>query len=143
MWYGAYNGVHTLAMATSSDGIHWEKMNEGKPLPGLLGPEQLGPSVYFDGRQDFLLYNRNLGGQWATYAASSSDGIHWQSAFYGQPVLGSPSAGSFGTAGVGRNHSVHPSQMLIQGRRVRAWYGAEDGSPPHHQRIGLMQAILP
>src|SRR5438552_10520242 len=121
--YAAYNGLHTLSMATSSDGIYWEKANGRKALTGLLGPQELGPSVYFDGQAYFMLYNRNLDRQWATYAASSSDGIHWQPAFDGEPVLGPPPAGNFGTAGPGRNHSVHPSQILIQGRRVRVWYG--------------------
>lgn len=143
MWYGAYNGLHTLAMATSSDGIHWEKANGGKALTGLLGPQELGPSVYFDGQAYFMLYNRNLDQQWATYAASSSDGIRWQAAFDGKPVLGPPPAGNFGTAGLSKNHSVHPSQILLRGRRVRVWYGAEDGSPPHHSRIGLMELTLP
>lgn len=143
MWYGAYNGVHTLGIATSSDGIRWEKINQGKAVTGLLGPEQLGPSVYFDGARYFMLYNRNFGRQWATYGATSIDGIHWVPAFEGQPVLGPPPAGNFGTAGQGRNHSVHPSQILVEGRRVRVWYAAEDGSPPHHQRVGLMEATLP
>ena len=32
MWYGAYNGLHTLAMATSPDGLRWTKVNGGKPV---------------------------------------------------------------------------------------------------------------
>jgi hypothetical protein len=143
MWYGAYNGVHTLAMAMSPDGIHWEKVNGGKALTGLAGPGQLGPSVYFDGREYFMLYNSYLNQQWATFAASSSDGVHWHQAFRDKPVLGLPPASNFGTAGPGRNHSVLPSQIIIQGRRIRVWYAAEDSSPPYHQRIGLMEATLP
>ena len=34
-------------------------------------------------------------------------------------------------------------KILITGKRVRIWYMGEDGSPPHHQRIGLMEAALP
>lgn len=123
MWYGAYNGLHTLAMATSSDGIYWEKANGGKALTGLLGPEQLGPSVYFDGQAYFMLYDRNLNRYWATYAASSSDGIHWQPAFDGKPVLGPPPAGSFGTAGPGETIQSIPHRFLF--KVVEPAYGME------------------
>ena len=102
-----------------------------------------GDAATSEGQAYFMLYNRNLGRQWATYAATSGEGIHWIPTFKGQPALGPPPAGNFGTAGPGRNHSVHPSQILIQGPRIRVWYAAEDGSPPHHQRIGLMEAALP
>jgi len=143
MWYGAYNGRHTLAMATSPDGLRWTKANGGEPVIGLLGKQQLGPTVHFDGRRYYLLYEKNLNHSWAMFAATSDDGIHWQTANYGEPVLGPPPTGNFGTAGEGRNHSVHPSQIIILGWRVCVWYGAEDGSPPHYQRIGLMEARIP
>ncbi len=141
MWYGAYDGRHSLGLATSSDGIHWTKGNSGRSIVGLAGKEQLGPSVYHDKGRYFMLYNKSLDRSWATFAATSSDGIHWRPVS-SQPLLTPPSAGSFGTAGPGRNHSVHPSQLLLDRNKVRVWYGAEDGSPPHAQRIGLMEAMF-
>ena len=60
MWYGAYNGLHTIAMATSPDGIHWKKANDGGPVTGLLGKQQLGASVCFDGGKHLMLYNTVL-----------------------------------------------------------------------------------
>jgi hypothetical protein len=110
---------------------------------GLDGNQQLGPSLCFDGSQYLMLYNKDLNHSWATFAADSSDGIRWRPAYRRQPLLGPPADGNFGTAGKGRNHSVHPSQMIGVGNRIRVWYGAEDGSPPHYQRIGLMEARLP
>ena len=143
MWYGAYNGKHTLMMATSPDGVHWTKANDGQPVTGLDGSQQLGPSAYFDGRRYLMLYNKDLNGSWATFSATSDDGINWKPANDSQPLLGPPPTGNFDTAGKGRNHSVHPSQILLIGNKVRVWYGGEDGSPPHKAHIGLMEATLP
>lgn len=143
MWYGAYNGRHTLAVATSPDGIHWVKANDGNPVTGLEGEQQLGPSVYFDGNRYFMFYNKDLDGSWAIFSATSHDGFHWTPANSSQPILGPPPPGNFGSAGKGRNHSVHPSKIVIVGNRVRVWYGGEDGLPPHKVHIGLMEAKLP
>ena len=142
MWYGAYNGDHSFGLAKSPDGIHWTKANQGRSLTGLQGTEQLGPSVIFDGKQYFLLYNRPRNGAWYMYAASSSNGIDWKPAFGGKPVLGPPPKGNFGTAGRGHNHSVHSTQILRIGHKARVWYTAQEGSPPHYQRTGLMEALL-
>ena len=30
---------------------------------------------------------------------------------------------------------------MVTGDRIRIWYTGEDGSPPHLQRIGLMEAM--
>ena len=144
MWYGAYNGSHTLAVAESPDGIKWTRVFGGKPITGLQGGAQgqLGPSVHFDGRRYFLLYCGDLGGQWKTYSAVSDDGFHFRQLAGGRPVLGLPPKGSFDTAGKGANHSVHASQMIFVSGRVRAWYSGEDPLPPGHQKIGLMEAVL-
>ena len=90
MWYGAYGGAHTLGIATSPDGIHWTKGNNGKSLTGLTGREQLGPSVYFDGRKYLMLYQTNLANQWTCFAATSDDGVDWTAAWGNKPVLGVP-----------------------------------------------------
>ena len=115
----------------------------GKSLTGLTGREQLGPSVYFDGRKYLMLYQTNLANQWTCFAATSDNGVDWTAAWGNKPVLGVPPEGNFDTAGVGRNHSVHPTKFIIAGNKVRLWYGGEDGSPPHFSRVGLMQIVLP
>jgi len=143
MWYGAYDGLHTLGIATSLDGIKWTKGNGGKSLTGLKGTQQLGPSVYFDGNRYLMLYQTGLNGAWTSFAAVSDNGIDWAPAWDGQPVLGPAPKGNFGSAGRGGNHSVHPTKFIVTGNRVRVWYTGEDGSPPHFQRPGLMQMVLP
>ncbi len=144
MWYGAYNGNHRLAVAESSDGIKWTRLFDGRPISGLQGGDQgqLGPSVYFDGRIYFLLYCGDVGNQWKTYSAVSDDGFHFQQLNNGRPVLGTPPQGNFDTAGRGANHSVHATKLIFVDDHVRAWYSGEDRRPPHHQKIGLMEALL-
>ena len=146
MWYGAYagadHGAHQLGIATSPDGIHWTKGyrgNQGQPLAGLAGEQQLGPSVYSDGEQYLMLYNAHWQGGWATFSATSGDGLQWGGGSGDQPILLEAPAGNFDTAGRGRNYSVHPSQVIPVGNRFRVWYGGEDGSPPHSMCIGLME----
>ena len=143
MWYGAYNGEHSLAVMSSPDGIHWKPLNEGKPVEGLALTNHCGMSVYFDGRRYLMFYGANQKGANNSFAAVSDDGIHFRPLRGDKPVLGPAPVGNFDTAGSGRNHVSHPSQFLISGQKVRVWYMAEDGSPPYHQRIGLMEADLP
>jgi beta-xylosidase len=142
MIYGAYNGKHSLALAKSKDGINWEKANDGKPLTGLEGPEQLGPSVYVDEQEWFLLYGAPWKGGWATFAATSIDGIHWTAKVPGQPILNDPPDGNFDTGGRGRNFSVHPSQIFLENELAKVWYMGEDAVSPNAMRIGLMVAPL-
>ena len=154
MWYGAYGGLHSMAIATSPDGVNWTKGNDGMSLPGLAGSQQLGPSVYFDGAKYLMIYEHGMPGSaggtiWAAFAATSDDGVNWQPACDDQPLLGVAPEGTFGTAnGVkGNNHSVHPTQMIVDGKRVRVWYTGEANEPLPGaewapQRIGLMEAEI-
>ena len=147
MWYAGYareghNG-HSLGIANSPDGIHWTKGhrdNRGEPLAGLVGKEQLGPSVFFDGENYLMLYSTHWKGGWALFLATSPDGVHWRGGSGDQPILTEAPAGNFDTAGRGRNYACHPSQWIRLGDRFRIWYCAEDGSPPHSMCTGLMEA---
>jgi hypothetical protein len=155
MWYGAYNGTHTIGIATSRDGIDWNKGNGGAPLSGLAGPKQLGPSVYFDGHDYLMFYNTiqptpNGGTIWTLFAATSSDGIRWKPALGGERVLGAAPEGNFGSADgrKGNNHCVHPTKLVVLKNRIRLWYGAEGNNPAAGKTyapsaIGLMEATRP
>ena len=152
MWYGAYNGKHTIGLATSPDGIRWTKQNGGDSLPGLAGPKQLGPSVHFDGSRYLMYYNTIVdvptgGSLWTMFAATSRDGIRWKPALGGKPVLGPAPPDNFGSANgkKGNNHSVHPSKLIVIKDRLRIWYGAEGHKPLSGKQyapsaIGLMEA---
>ena len=154
MWYGAYNGKHTIGLATSKDGIHWKKQNDGRSLPGLYGPKQLGPSVHFDGNKYLMFYNTiratdNGGTQWTLYSATSVDGIRWKPARNNKPLVGPAPPGNFGSADGkrGNNHAVHPTKLIVHGNRVRYWYGAEGNKPRPGRKyaasaVGLMQADI-
>ena len=144
MWYGAYNGNHTIALAESRDGIQWNRAFGARSIAGLQGGAQgqLGPSVHFDGNRYFMLYGGDVGNQWKMYSAVSDDGFHFRPLNDGRPVLGGPPQGNFDTAGVGRNHSVHATKMLAVDGRMRTWYAGEDAHPPHHQKIGLMETLV-
>ncbi len=147
MWYGAYGSrhQHTLVCATSPDGVNWTRQHGGEPITGLVGggQGQLGASVYFDGARYFMLYGSDRGGQWRTYAAVGDDGFHFTPLHDNMPIVGQAPMGNFDTAGRGRNHVTHPTEFLVTDRRLRFWYMGEDGSPPHFQRIGLMETSLP
>ena len=152
MWYGAYNGKHTIGLATSPDGVRWTKKNGGDSLPGLAGPKQLGPSVHFDGSRYLMYYNTIVdvptgGSLWTMFAATSRDGIRWKPALGGKPVLGPAPPDNFGSANgkKGNNHSVHPSKLIVIKDRLRIWYGAEGHKPLSGKQyapsaIGLMEA---
>lgn len=146
MWYGAYGSKqHTLVLATSPDGIQWTRYNNGEPITGLVGggQGQLGASVYYDGKRYYMLYGSDKGGQWRTYAAISDDGFEFSQLNGDTPIMEQASAGNFDTAGRGRNHVTHPTQFVVTDGKIRLWYMGEDGSPPHFQRIGLMEATIP
>ena len=142
MWYGAYNGKHTIGAAVSKDGINWVKINGGKKVKGLIGDEQVGPSVYFDGQKYFMLYSTIWKKKWTMFAAISEDGINWQPVFNGKPVLSPTPDGNFGAINKGGIHSAHPSQIIFSNGQILVWYGAEEDKSPNYQRIGLMEIIL-
>jgi hypothetical protein len=88
-----------------------------------------------------MFYGSDKGGAWRTYAAQSNDGFRFQKVHGDTPIMEQAPAGSFDTAGRGRNHVAHPTQFVVTGDKVRLWYMGEDGTPPHYQRIGLMEAV--
>jgi hypothetical protein len=148
MWYGAYSaddlpgGRHTIVMATSNDGIRWQKAGGGQPVEGLsLGGEwgELGPSVYYDGQSFLMLYNSDKDGEWKMYAASSRNGTRW-TRLTDQPLLGPSAPPAFDSAGPGRNRSVHPSQLIVSQRKLMLWYTGEDAEG--RNRIGLMESVI-
>ena len=142
MWYGAFNGTHTIVAASSPDGIAWTKDSRGA-VPGLQQETgALGPSVYFDGRKYLMLYSIISDRQWVMVGATSTDGATWTPVSGGGRILSAPDPNGFDSAGAGRNHSVHPSELVVHAGRVWAWYSGEDSRAPNLMRIGLMERKL-
>lgn len=141
MWYGAFNGLHTLGTAASRDGIAWTKDERGAATGLQAEKGALGPSVYARDGQYLMLYSVLLDGQWKMVAATSADGWSWAPAAGGAPLLGAAASDAFDSATAG-NHSVHPSEIVVRGDRVWVWYSGEDARAPNLMRIGLMEATL-
>jgi hypothetical protein len=112
------------------------------------------PSVVFDG-QRYLMYfqgfpiDRPALTSLRIGLASSADGVAWSFENGDEPVLGPGKSGGFDqdgvdhphAAGLGKNHSVHPSQIQLVNDRVLVWYGGEE-AVHERVRIGLMQAVI-
>lgn len=139
MWYGAYNGEHSIVAARSADGISWTKV----PVTGLDASPALGPSVLHAGGAFYMVYSTPIAGRWTLVAATSRDGLGWTRIRDGAAILAAAPRVSFDAAAPGQNAGVHPSQFLIEDDLVRAWYAGEDPAGAQHQRIGMMEAVLP
>ena len=159
MWYGAYNGAHSIMTAWSADGLNWVKLNGHRPMRGLTGAgdagggrvwpwlrplagaqvtdgEELGPSVYHDGSGYYLLFGSRRNREWIMLGAQSANGLDWILTSAG-PLLGAAEPIRFDSSGQGQNRSVHPSQLVFSERHAMVWYTGEHEG---HQRIGLMVA---
>ena len=139
MWYAAWSPSHghTICTATSSDGISWQRENEGRPIAGLKPPGAYGHAVCRTGDGWLLLYMA-VSAAPGLYAARSADGLNWTPLNEGKPVLTPGDAGSFDDQHVG-----HPF-LLEREDRIQLWYtgySAARGSTLNWKlRIGFAQA---
>lgn len=128
MWYAAWapKPGHTIATATSSDGVHWKREEEGRPVTGLLEGGQYGPAVTLVGSKFLMIYIR-AGGKDARglFAATSNDGRAWTPVGTAA-VIGPGDPPSFDSSLAG--HAC----FLRHGGRLMAWYTGyrkEEGGP--------------
>gem|GEM_PF-740825 len=140
MWYSAYSvkADHTICVARSTDGIHWERENDGKPVLGLLPARVIGPAVLRVGDHLLMLVS-GYADSWRIYAARSNDGIHWRMLDNGRPIL-PPGIGT----DFDQNQMHHPCLWRF-GNRLRAWYTGDrnpGAGAESRLRIGLAEAIL-
>jgi predicted GH43/DUF377 family glycosyl hydrolase len=135
MWYSSLYDSHMgrggIGLATSSDGIHWSRANQGE---AVLSP---GPSGAFDDGQvmgPFVLHENGVYRMWYTGMnthwhssgigfyriglATSPDGIHWTRANQGRPVL------NVGPADANDEVQVATPSILREGGGYRMWYAA-------------------
>ncbi|MFI5253070.1 MAG: hypothetical protein ACHQQQ_11645 [Bacteroidota bacterium] len=103
MYYTAYNGNYSIGVATSPDGIHWEKYS-GNPVitaegSGWESNTASKSAVVFSDGHYLMMYvgSGNLG--YAIGLATSTDGYHWVKE-PSNPVLVHGDAGTWDNVGV-------------------------------------------
>ncbi len=143
MWYSAYAGKynHTIAVARSRDGIHWERENEGRPVTGLSPSIAYAPTVIQIGRKLLMLYTggHSTPRPWGIFAAVSEDGINWRMINDGETFV------SFGTdIDFDKDNQSHPFVLSVKDRLL-VWYSGfnrgPSGKDPLVFRIGLAEAF--
>ena len=130
MWYIGHDenvtGHYRIGLATSTDGVHWER-HGGNPVlgpgpPGTFDDDQvLWPSVV---KEDDLYHMYYVGMTWAPWGfaighAVSSDGTSWERG--DEPVLSHGGPGEFD------EFLVNSMAVLPDGGRFNMWYSGSDG----------------
>ncbi len=139
MWYSAYaiKPDHRIVAARSSDGIHWERENQGNPVMGLSPTMAYAPGVTRWRGKYLMFYTGwypNAPG-WGIYGAVSSDGIHWQMINDGRMVI------SYGTdADFDKDDLSHPF-VLNRKDRLLLWYTGTNGREPYRFTIGFAKMV--
>ena len=135
MWYGGTTfPLGKIGLATSSDGVEWEKWSTN-PVMGL-GPAWEGAKVF---PEAVILIGDTLLGMWYSggilkvvgipgsgqcntgYATSSDGGVTWER-YAGNPVL------VRGSAGTWDNSCAGVADVLFDGTTYKMWYDSWDGS---------------
>jgi hypothetical protein len=142
MWYSSvYDsrmGRGGIGLATSPDGIHWTRANNGKPVltPGLAdafdGGQVMGPEVLFDG-EIYRMWYTGMAVQWHSSGlgyyriglATSRDGIDWTRANDGRAVL------DVGLAGSHDEVQVATPSVVKEFDGYRMWYAAWSPKTEH------------
>jgi len=146
MWYSSFfdskSAPGGLGLATSIDGVHWKRENGGKPVLTVAGGDEfdsgqaMGPEVLFDGaiyRMWYTgmskLWHESGFGFYRIGLAISKDGIVWQKANDGKPVLDIGTQGSFDAV-----QAATPSIIKDAGN-YRMWYAAWSPDADKNHRI--------
>jgi len=142
MWYAAWapKTNHTICVACSSDGVTWQRENDGRPIDGLNPSIAFGHSICRVGQRYVMLYMA-LNASRGLYAATSDDGPHWSMVNGGAPVLSPGSEGDFDANTIG-----HPF-LLAENDVLRCWYTGYQaklgGIGNWELRIGYADAPIP
>ena len=131
LWYDGADSVDpysgwAIGLATSQDGLRWERRPENPVLspgpPGSWdGASVHDPRVVWDGRRFLMWYSGYDGARWRIGLASSDDGVRWAK-HPGNPVLEPGPPGSWDGA------SVAYSSVVVQDGGYRMWYQGGDSA---------------
>ncbi len=133
MWYigvSDYSKGRTIGLATSQDGIHWNKYANNPVLtPTGSGWESasLGhPTVTFSHNMFYMIYGAapDMGVHWSLGVATSTDGINWNR--YGKNPVLTPQAEWEG-------YSLGGSCLLARDSTFHLWYSGVDGNTGYWQ----------
>ena len=159
MWYcgsavACYyvGGVSAVGLATSEDGIHWQRANDGKPVlepgePGAFDELRVegGCTLYDEATEIWRMWYTGLRkpgteprasnwegtipGGWECRLrvglATSKDGINWQRENDGKPVLDLGPIGSTGDLQI-----MYPT-VIKEADGYRMWYASNSITVPH------------
>ena len=121
MYYSGYDGATwRIGLATSMDGIQWQKEPTGPVLSvGDTGTfdvhDVFAPSVSFDGAVYRMWYTGFDSSRFRIGLATSSDGKHWEK-YAGNPVL------DLGPAGAWDAGDVASPTVIYRGGQWEMWY---------------------
>ena len=135
MWYSALYDANMkqggIGLATSRNGIRWERAKAGQPLlePSAGGSLDNGqvfaPEVLHDGQRYLMWYTgmpierHDSGiGYCRVFLATSRDGMNWRRANAGKPVL------DLGPLGSSDSVQAATPSVLRHGDGYRMWYAA-------------------
>ena len=144
MWYtaGDRGSQYKISYATSPDGVHWTRENDGQPVlrPGKEGSFDcrvlLHPWVVRDDNGLLHMWYNGIGVQdfFLVGHATSRDGIHWKRENDGQPVL-YPSQ----ISGYDREAYVYNVSVLYKSKTFHMWYTMvtpQDYGPTMYRKRG-------
>lgn len=142
MWYAgteSWSWKWKIGYAISSDGINWEKQNDGNPViePSSPWENVYFPKVIFENGIYEMWYARgadNLPLPTQIVYATSTDGIHWNKPADKNPVFTIDSSSPW--------ESVYITSpfVLKQGNIYKMWYS---GAGPEGWQIGYAENVLP
>jgi len=128
MWYIGTDWDETkMGYATSNDGTHWTKENNGNAVfsagdPGAFdGYEIRGPAVLFRNGVYKLYYTGSSGSTTSVGLATSGNGLDWERQNNGNAVL-------TGTNGKFDWKNLHNPAVVADGLVERIWYSGENST---------------
>tara|TARA_B100001123_G_scaffold90153_1_gene103653 strand:- start:1088 stop:2023 length:936 start_codon:yes stop_codon:yes gene_type:complete len=141
-WWMWYNGrtddrfTGSIGLATSKDGVRWEKQNNGNPVfkhgePGTFDSTKVDhPTVLRFGGKFHMWYTAgNAASRYTIGYATSDDGKKWERQNGGRPVLGAGKKGQFDDQVV-----LHPAVARDQRGLLHLWYNGV--GPQKSFRVG-------
>jgi len=135
MWYSSLYDSHMgrggIGMASSQDGIHWKRENNGRPVLtiGAAGAfddgQVMGPMVLLQNGV-YRMWYTGMSKVWHSSGfgfyriglATSKDGVHWKRANHAHPVL------NVGPMGAKDEVQVATPSILVESGHYRMWYAA-------------------